>query len=50
MQMPEPDAGVISRRSEIIARIRDILPGDGVIVDEEDLPSWAVLDLGHHLR
>ncbi len=40
MQMPEPDAGVIARRAEIIARIRDILPGDGVIVDEDELRAY----------
>jgi glycolate oxidase len=40
MQMPEPDAGVIFRRAEIISRIRDILPGDGVIVDEDELRAY----------
>ena len=40
MQMPEPDAGVIARRSEIVSRIRAILPGDGVIVDEDELRAY----------
>ncbi len=37
MRMPEPDAGVIARRGELIAALREIVPGDGVIVDKEAL-------------
>ncbi|MBT3361116.1 MAG: FAD-binding protein [Rhodospirillales bacterium] len=37
MKMPEPDAGVIARRDEIIATMREIVPGEGVIVDEDEL-------------
>ena len=37
MRMPEPDAGIIARRSDIIAGLRRIVPGEGVIVDEDEL-------------
>jgi len=37
MRMPEPDAGVIARRNEIIARLRAIVPGEGVIADTDEL-------------
>jgi len=37
MRMPEPDAGVISRRNQIIERLRAIVPGEGVIADTEEL-------------
>jgi glycolate oxidase len=40
MQMPEPDAGVIARRSEIIARLREMLPAASVIVDEDELRAY----------
>ena len=37
MDMPKPDQAVIARRSEIIVALRRIVPGDGVIADEESL-------------
>jgi glycolate oxidase len=37
MRMPEPDAEVIARRADIIDVLRAIVPGEGVIVDEEEL-------------
>ncbi len=37
MRMPEPDAGVIARRADIVQRMRKIVPGEGVIVDEDEL-------------
>ena len=37
MDMPKPDQTVIARRSEIIVALRQIVPGDGVIADEEAL-------------
>ena len=37
MKMPEPDQNVIARRDEIIAAMRAIVPGEGVIVDEDEL-------------
>jgi glycolate oxidase len=35
MRMPEPDAGVIARRAEIAAALREIVPGEGVISEED---------------
>jgi glycolate oxidase len=35
--MPVPDSTVIARRDEIIAAVKAIVPGDGVIVDEDAL-------------
>ena len=37
MLMPEPDAGVIARRAEIIGELKRIVPGDGVIAEREAL-------------
>jgi glycolate oxidase len=34
MEMPAPDAAVIARRDEIAAALREIVPGEGVIVSE----------------
>ena len=36
MQMPHPDAGIIGRRSEIIALLQSVLPGEAVIYDETE--------------
>ncbi len=38
--MPEPDAGVISRRSEIIAALSAIVAGEGVIFDDDELRAY----------
>jgi len=40
MRMPEPDSGIIARRTEIVARLREIVPGEGVIVDEDELRAY----------
>jgi glycolate oxidase len=40
MRMPEPDAGVIARRAEIIEAMRAIVPGEGVIVDSDELKAY----------
>ena len=40
MQMPEPDAGIIARRGEITRRLRDIVPGGGVIADRAALSAY----------
>lgn len=40
MHMPEPDAGVIARRSEILRELRRIVPGEGVIADEDELRAY----------
>ena len=40
MQMPEPDQGVIVRRAEIVAAMRAIVPGEGVIADDAMLRAF----------
>ena len=40
MQMPEPDLGVIRCRDEIIASLREIVPGEGVIIDHDELRAY----------
>ena len=40
MLMPKPDADVISRRTEIIAAMQGIVPGEGVISDENELQAY----------
>ena len=40
MQMPEPDRDVIARRAEIIAAMRAIVPGEGVIADDAMLKAF----------
>ena len=37
MEMPKPDADVIARRLNIAEDLRRIVPGEGVIVDEDEL-------------
>ena len=34
--MPEPDADVLARRAEIVAQLRRIVPGEGVIDSENE--------------
>jgi glycolate oxidase len=38
--MPDPDQGVIAAKSDIVAALRAIVPGEGVIVDEEELRAY----------
>ena len=40
MRMPDPDRDVLSRRTEIIAALRRIVPGEGVIAEEEELRAY----------
>ncbi|MCA0962887.1 FAD-linked oxidase C-terminal domain-containing protein [Salipiger bermudensis] len=40
MQMPEPDARVLSRKAEIVARLREVLPADAVIDDEAETRAY----------
>ena len=40
MLMPEPDETVIARRQEIIAAMRAIVAGEGVIVDDDELRAY----------
>ncbi len=37
MQMPELDESVLVRRSEIVKHLRAIVPGEGVIADEDEM-------------
>src|SRR5438309_5772391 len=40
MRMPNPDAAVMSRRSEIVEALRRIIPGEGVIVSEAERRAY----------
>jgi len=40
MQMPEPDAGIIAQRARIARDLRRMVPGEGVIVDEDALRAY----------
>ena len=40
MEMPKPDEAVIARRAEIIAAMQAIVPGEGVISDENELKAF----------
>jgi glycolate oxidase len=40
MHMPTPDAAVIARRAEIAAALRAIVPGEGVIVAEDERRAY----------
>ena len=38
--MPEPNNGVLSRRTEIVSDLRRILPAECVIAEEEELRAY----------
>jgi len=40
MEMPKPDAGVISRRAAIITDLARLVPGDNIITDEDELRAY----------
>ena len=40
MQMPIPDQGLMARRSEFVAALRRLVPGDGVIDDRATLRAY----------
>ena len=40
MQMPDPDQGVLDRRADIVAAMRAIVPGEGVIADDAMLKAF----------
>ena len=40
MEMPAPDAAVIARRDEIAAALRQIVPGEGVILSEPERRAY----------
>ncbi|TQV81657.1 FAD-linked oxidase C-terminal domain-containing protein [Denitrobaculum tricleocarpae] len=37
MLMPDPDQAMISRKRELVTKLREIVPGEGVIADEDEL-------------
>ena len=40
MQMPAPDAEVLAKRDRVVAALRGIVPGEGVIASEEELRAY----------
>ena len=40
MRMPDPDSDVLARRNAIVAALRRIVPGEGVIAEEEELRAY----------
>ena len=40
MLMPKPDEGIIARRCQILAALSAIVPGEGVIADEEAMRAY----------
>ncbi|HYP57547.1 MAG TPA: FAD-binding oxidoreductase, partial [Beijerinckia sp.] len=40
MKMQEPDAKMLARRAEIIAALREIVPGEGVIATQAGLRAY----------
>ena len=40
IKMPLPDQGILGRRDEIIAALRAIVPGEGVIETEREMKPY----------
>ncbi|MGA2126882.1 MAG: FAD-binding protein, partial [Xanthobacteraceae bacterium] len=40
VKMPEPDAGVVARREEIVRALRAIVAGEGVIASEQEMRPY----------
>src|SRR4051812_46484718 len=40
MRMPPPDAGVLARRDQIVAGLRELVPGEGVIAEEDERRAY----------
>lgn len=40
MKMPDPDQATIARKAEIAAALREIVPGEGVIVEDQELKVY----------
>jgi glycolate oxidase len=40
MRMPEPDPAILVKRAEIVLRLREIVPGEGVIAAEDELRAY----------
>ena len=42
IQMPDPDQGVLARRAEIVAALREIVPGEGVIDSDDERRAYEM--------
>ena len=40
MRMPEPDQAALAKREQIVARLRKVVPGEGVIADHDELRAY----------
>jgi glycolate oxidase len=40
LKMPEPDRATLARRGEIVAALRAIVPGEGVIDSADELRAY----------
>ena len=40
IEMPQPDAAIVDKRDQIVAGLRDIIPGEGVITDPKQLVPY----------
>ncbi|MGF1473339.1 MAG: FAD-linked oxidase C-terminal domain-containing protein [Rubrobacteraceae bacterium] len=40
MRMPEPDARALAKKDEIVSRLREIVPGEGVIATDPELRAY----------
>jgi glycolate oxidase len=40
MRMPEPDQTALAKRDAVVARLRAIVPGEGVIADQDELRAY----------
>src|SRR5262245_811553 len=40
MRMPEPDRAALEKRAQIVARLRQVVPGEGVIADHDELRAY----------
>jgi glycolate oxidase len=40
MLMPEPDSGVLAKRAAVVAALRAVVPGEGVIADADELRAY----------
>ena len=40
MRMPDPDADILARRAEVVARLRAVLPADAVIDDPDETRAY----------
>ena len=50
MLMPKPDQAILAKRGEIITRLREIVPGEGVIAAEDERDMAMVFTGSRHFR